>query len=67
MFFTARARKKKGLTEPISILPFSTKTPGKHTENIIQKSIPKEAENEIKSKVQEENLILNMVQVSVRK
>ncbi len=53
MFFTARARKKKGLTEPISILPFSAQIPRKPTENSIQKVIPKEAENEIKSKVQE--------------
>jgi DNA polymerase-3 subunit gamma/tau len=53
VFFTARARKKKSLTDPISIIPFAAKIPVKPTENNIQKPIPKEAENEIKSKVQE--------------
>ncbi|MEY4861851.1 MAG: hypothetical protein RL059_1555, partial [Bacteroidota bacterium] len=53
MFFTARARKKKSLTDPISIIPFAAQVPRKPTENSIQKAIPKEAENEIKSKVQE--------------
>jgi DNA polymerase III subunit gamma/tau len=53
VFFTARARKKKSLTDPISILPFAAQIPGKATENSILKPILKEAENEIKSKVQE--------------
>jgi hypothetical protein len=53
VFFTARARKKKGLTEPISILPFAAQIPGKPAENNIQKPIPKEEENDLKSKVQE--------------
>ncbi len=53
MFFTARARKKKSLTDPISILPFAAQIPGNPTENNIQKPIPKKAENDLKSKVQE--------------
>ena len=53
MFFTARARKKKSLTDPISILPFTAQIPGNPTENNIQKPIPKKAENDLKSKVQE--------------